>query len=302
MDRFDALGLDGRQLKLFLAILDAGSVGRAAEQFGLNQSTVSHHLDKLRRGLGNPLFVKLGKGITPTDFAIAIAPRVRALVAGIEGLSADVGYDPRSDTRSITVATNTAECMPMLRGLTLHLMQQAPNASLRFLELASRDRIEMLLETGEADAVLTIRSERYPASVNRVEYSSDRYVCFYDPRMRGPVDTVEAYCVAGHAALDFGRSGRSTVAKAIERAGHTREIRLAAPDVNALAALITGTPYIATFQSELSTSAFRQLAWCEPPLPLPPVHQDLVWHRRHDASPRNQWLRSAIVAHRSVGG
>lgn len=296
MEKFDALGLDGRQLKLFLSILDTGSVGAAAARHGLNQSTVSHHLEKLRRALGDPLFVKLGKGITPTDYAIAIAPRVRALVAGIEGLTAEVGYDPGADDRSITLAANTAECVPMLQALTRMIERETRGATVRFLELGSRDRIEPLLETGEADLVLTIRAERYPASVNRVEYSSDRYGCFYDPKVRGPVETLEAYCAAGHAALDFGGASKSTVSAAIARAGGTRRVMLAAPDVNALAALIPGTPYVATFQSELGGSAFRNLEWCDVPLNLPPVKHDLVWHRRLDASPRNQWLRSCVLS------
>ena len=77
MQNFDTLKLNGRRLKLLLLALDEGSVGRAAERLGLNQSTASHHLERLRQALGNPLFVKLGKGITPTDFAVSVAPRVR---------------------------------------------------------------------------------------------------------------------------------------------------------------------------------------------------------------------------------
>ncbi|MEM7210857.1 MAG: LysR family transcriptional regulator [Pseudomonadota bacterium] len=298
MENFDALSLDGKQLKLFLAILDTGSVGRAATQSGLNQSTASHHLDRLRRALGDPLFVKLGKGITPSDFAIAIAPRIRALVAGIEGLRADLGYDPRTDDRSFTLAANTAECMPLLQVLARRLTREAPLVQLRFLELGSRERIEALLETGEVDLVLTIRAERYPASMNWVEYSSDRMVCFFDSDMRGPVETIEAYSQAGHAALDFGGGGKSTVARAIEDAGYRRKVKLVAPDINALAALLPGTPFVATFQSELAVSAFRHLSWCDVPLELPSVYHDLVWHRRLDASPRNQWFRSCVLASR----
>lgn len=299
MQKLDALSLDGRQLKLFLAILDGGSVSRAAEKFGLNQSTASHHLDKLRRALGDPLFVKLGKGIMPTDFAIVVAPRVRALVASIEGLSAEVVHDPISDDRAITLAANTAECRPLLKRMSKSLTREAPNAPQRFLELGSRERIEGLLETGDVDLILTTRAERYPASVKATEFSKDRFVCFYDSDVRGPVETVEAYCTASHAALDFGGSRKSTVSKAIEQHGFSRRVLMSVPDISALADLIRGTDLIATFQSELSRSVCKGLATCPVPLHLPPAYHDLVWHRRHDPSPRNRWLRTMVFAERT---
>lgn len=299
MDKIDTLMLDGRQLKLFLAILEEGSVSKAAERFGLNQSTASHHLERLRRSLGDPLFVKLGQRITPTDHAISLAPRVRELVAAIEGLRAETGYHPSSDDRTITIAANTAECMPMLCAFRAYLAKEAPQAPLRLLELGSRARIEALLESGAADLVLTIRAERYPTSLNRLEYSTDRLVCYFDPSVRGPVHTPEDYCRSEHAALDFGGPRKSTVESAIERAGFSRHVQLAAPDVHALARLMVGTKLITTFQSELRMSAFSALECCEVPLAMPPVHHDLVWHRRLDASLRNQWLRDAVLACRS---
>ncbi len=302
MEKFDALGLDGRQLKLFLTILDTGSVSAAAEAYGLNQSTGSHHLDKLRRAMGDPLFVKLGKGVSPTDFAIALAPRVRALVASLEGLSAEVEYDPASDSRPVTLAANTAECRPLLRRFSEALTRDAPNAPQRFLELGSRDTIERMLEAGQADLILSIRSERYPASVKSIEFSLDRFVCFYDEDARGPVETIKDYCEAGHAALDFGGGRKSTITKAIEHHGFTRQILMTVPDVGALSEMILGTDLIATFQSNLATSACKGLATCPVPLALPPVYQDLVWHRRQDASPRNKWLRERILACRDALG
>lgn len=295
MEKIDTLALDGRQLKLFLAILDEGSVSKAAARFGLNQSTASHHLDKLRRSLGDPLFVKLGQGITPTDQATSIAPRIRELVAGIEGLAATNRYDPLSDESTFTIAANSAECLPMLCALQAHLAVAAPDVPLRVLELGSRSRIEVLLESGEADLVLTVRAERYPAAVKRLEFSTDRLVCFYDAAQRDAVETPEAYCAAGHAAMDFGGVRKSTVEQTIERAGLGRRVALAAPDVNVLAQMIIGTTLIATFQFGLKASAFRDLAWCEVPMDMPTMYQDLVWHRRLDASPRNQWLREAVL-------
>ncbi|WP_455384335.1 helix-turn-helix domain-containing protein, partial [Acidihalobacter prosperus] len=66
------LHLDGRQLRVFPVVLEAGSVTAAAERLGLKQSSVSHALDRLGNALGDQLFVKAGRGIVPIGRAQAL--------------------------------------------------------------------------------------------------------------------------------------------------------------------------------------------------------------------------------------
>ena len=62
MNRFDHSDLDGHLLTLFVAVFEEGSITRAAQRLGLTQSAVSHLLDKLRVIVGDPLFVRSGRG------------------------------------------------------------------------------------------------------------------------------------------------------------------------------------------------------------------------------------------------
>ncbi len=69
----DHLDLDGHLLQLLVAVIDEGSITRAAQRLGVTQSAVSHLLDKLRAIVGDPLFVKSGRGIAPTERAQLLA-------------------------------------------------------------------------------------------------------------------------------------------------------------------------------------------------------------------------------------
>ena len=56
MNDFDHYDLDGHALRLFLAVLDTGSVTGAADELSVTQSAVSHALQKLRAIVRDPLF------------------------------------------------------------------------------------------------------------------------------------------------------------------------------------------------------------------------------------------------------
>ena len=80
MSNFDHLELDGHALRLFLAVLEEGSVTAAAERLGVTQSAVSHNLTKLRRIMRDPLFTKSGRGIVATAHAQNLAEQARFLL------------------------------------------------------------------------------------------------------------------------------------------------------------------------------------------------------------------------------
>ena len=71
MSKIDFTDLDGKVLRAFLTILEESSVSRAADRLGVTQSAVSHTLSKLRAVLGDPLFVRSGQGLMPTERALA---------------------------------------------------------------------------------------------------------------------------------------------------------------------------------------------------------------------------------------
>ena len=108
MSDFDHFDLDGHSLRLLVAVVEEGAVTRAAWRLGVTQSAVSHGLDKLRAIVGDPLFVRSGRGIVPTARALALvascvdrwscASRVRRERA-ISACAAASGSSPGEFTR-----------------------------------------------------------------------------------------------------------------------------------------------------------------------------------------------------------
>lgn len=55
------------RIRSFLAVLEAGSVNRAAGRLGIAQPTLSRHIQSLEQEIGGPLFERDNKGMLPTD-------------------------------------------------------------------------------------------------------------------------------------------------------------------------------------------------------------------------------------------
>src|SRR3954465_3035390 len=64
--------LDLNLLKVFEALMTEGSVTRAANALLMTQPAVSNALARLRDALGDPLFVRSGTGIRPTQRAVVL--------------------------------------------------------------------------------------------------------------------------------------------------------------------------------------------------------------------------------------
>lgn len=301
MDNHGYLNLNGHLLRIFLAIYDTNSVSRAAEEFDLNQSTISYSLDKLREHLGDPLFVKAGRGITPTDRAIMLAPHIRAQLAGLEGLVSSEVYRPKLDTRRVTIACNVVEMLPQCERLYRSIAKIAPDMPVRLLELGSRENIGKLLDSGSADLVLAVEMRQYPATLDSQPFFSADMRCYYDGEVRGAVESVDAYCSANHAVLDFGGDTKSLVDQFLEEKSLFRKKLLHAPNIAALEPLVRGTDLIVTMHSGYQNTLLSSLSSCELPMPFPELVFDMIWHRRSEHSARNIWLRNLAMTFMSEG-
>lgn len=294
MEKFDINRIDAHTLKVFLDVLASGSVSKTANNFLLNQSTVSHTLEKLRYAVGQVLFVRAGRGIAPTEAAIALAPHAREVVSKLEALVYLEKFQPEQDDRTITVASNVCELLPELIELSRLLKKLVPNARIRLLELGSRENLEITLENGIADLAISVHNNgRSPLLASRM-VAEDPVKVFYDGKCRPPIRTIDDYFDAEHAALDFGGTRKSNVAKILAKHGRKRKMKIGVANVYALAAVIEGSELVATMQERLKFSAFSNLDYFTPPFIDKTIRFDIIWHRRHQHDARNIWLRELI--------
>ncbi|MBE3639749.1 LysR family transcriptional regulator [Mangrovicoccus algicola] len=288
--------LDGRLLRLFLEVYECNSVSRAARRLSLTQSTVSHGLERLRRALGDPLFVRDGRNIVPTAQADLLAPRIRKALAAMEALARPQDFDPTRETRPVTIACNAYELPAETAAIFRALRADSPDLPVRFVPLGPVAALRAQLESAVVDMAIGLRTGPVPQDCESQPFLADRMTVFYDAARRGRVATLEEFLAAPHAVLDFGTGQPSLLDRRLTELGLRREVHLAVPTVRLLGDMIRGTDLIATMQERFASGVLATLGACPPPLDLPGVQYDLVWHRRQSESRRHDWLRRRIAA------
>ena len=86
-------GFDLNLLRVLDALLQDGSTVRAGQRIGLSQPAVSAALGRLRAALNDPLFIRRGQGLEPTDYARSLVLPVREVLDGVESLLAGPDYE-----------------------------------------------------------------------------------------------------------------------------------------------------------------------------------------------------------------
>ncbi|MEO8360567.1 MAG: LysR family transcriptional regulator [Vicinamibacteria bacterium] len=97
--------LELRHLRIFVAVVEAGTYTGAAKVLGLSQSTVSETLSALERTLGTAIFRKVAKGSVLTPSGEALLPHAHRILDQTSELIADLAKVSTSVIALLTVGT-----------------------------------------------------------------------------------------------------------------------------------------------------------------------------------------------------
>lgn len=144
-----------RQLRLFLALADEGSISRAARRCHVTQPTASMQLKELSLSIGLPLYEVIGKTVHLTDIGVELAKTARAMIAewhafeqqvdGAKGLS-------RGQLR-VAVVSTAKYFIPRMLGA---FCQSHPEIDITFDVLNRSGVIQMLRENKVDIAVMSV--------------------------------------------------------------------------------------------------------------------------------------------------
>lgn len=291
MSKIDFTDLDGKTLRTFLTILEVSSVSKAADKLGVTQSAVSHTLAKLRQMLGDPLFVRSGQGLTPTERALTLKEPVQKVLDGMKGLTEGRPFDPQAEEMRFRVAANDLQRELIFPQLLRTARDEG--VRLRFDFVASGVPDPAILRNDRCQIMLTPLPPD-GRDIFQKRLLSTEMMVFYDAAMREPPKSWEDYCACEHVDVRFedGR-GAKEVLRNIDQ-NQLRPPTVTLPHFNAIPAFIKNTTLISTNTGLMRLGPLRELACAPLPFDCDPVSIYMVWHERSNSDPAHRWLRRMI--------
>jgi DNA-binding transcriptional LysR family regulator len=296
--------LDLNLLLVLEALLEERNVTRAAARVGLTQSAASSALGRLRAALGDPLFRRTARGMSPTARAMELAVPLRSALAQIRAaLSENSGFDPSASGRSFRLGMTDYAELVLLGPVLSRVGRDAPGVQILVRRL---DRIFIPPESELRDAALDAAVGFFPEAsslepgTHSLNLYSEKNVCIArkgHPILRGKL-TPARFAAAGHVGVFYRNEVRGLVDSALANHGLRRKLRATTPHFLSAAQVVSESDLIAVVPEGLA-NRFRKFLHLEirkVPVAMPPLHMRLLWHERATLDPGHQWLRTLITS------
>lgn len=144
--------LDWRLLQAFLAAAEAGSLGRAALALGDSQPTLSRRLAQLEDALGQALFERSSRGLTPTPAGRALLEPARRMRQQVARMAVAIEEQVHTLAGSVRITASEMVSQHLLLPALRSLRQAHPQIQ---IELAPGDGVADLLRR-EADIAVRL--------------------------------------------------------------------------------------------------------------------------------------------------
>ena len=289
-------------LNLFIvldAIYTEGSLTRAAQRLHLSQPAISHALGRLRKMLDDPLFVRQGGTMIPTALTRNLITPVRSALATLtSSINLNQPFEPTISERQLTIGLRDVLEAMILPPLQTVLSTHAPNMQLVSVR-TDRSEIEAELIQGKLDMALDITMpvgadiRQQPLSFERMMVVARRA----HPSIKKKLD-LKTYLAAQHILVSSRRQGGGVEDFALQRLGHTRQIRLRCQHYFAACRVVSQSDLLLTMPEQYARLVSENLGTqChELPFDTPRMDICLYWHASAEHDQANRWLREQLMA------
>jgi len=281
LNEIDLSRTDLNLLVLFEAVMTERHVGRTAARLSLTPSAVSHGLGRLRRLLGDPLFLRTPRGVVPTARATDLALPIQDVLARVRSVVATSGpFDPATSRRRFTIGAPDGISAVVLSPLLDGLEAKAPG-----IDIGLRQLLPIEGETSPARAWLSafaeletptmdiaiLPSDDIPARFHRqLLYEEDFVIAMRAGHAFARSPSLDRYCAMRHLVVSQTGEAYGFADRVLAEQGRTRRIALTVPNFMFALAVLAETDLISALPRRFVARHARRFGVVgrEAPLPL----------------------------------
>ncbi|PSK99953.1 LysR family transcriptional regulator [Murinocardiopsis flavida] len=167
--------MDIAHLRDFIAVVESGSLTRAAARLFVSQPAVSQRMSQLEYELGARLVERGPRGVVPTPAGRALYREAQQLVRRFDRLAEDIGADRHSVQGPVAVGLPTTVAVHLAPALFSWTKRHYPGVHLQLFESMS-GYIQELLLVGRLDLAVLYRDDAAPRPAETALYAEDLYL------------------------------------------------------------------------------------------------------------------------------
>jgi DNA-binding transcriptional LysR family regulator len=308
--------VDLNLFRVFDAVMQQGSVSRAAKALSVTPSAISHSLNRLRDAIDDELFVPGVSGMQPTRRAIELATDIRKGLQRFDAAMMAKPFVPARGIRTFRIAASDYVSILVLPRLIKQLAETAPNIDLRVFPLSRLDAVSQL-EGDRLDLLIgwfgklpntLSRSSLYKeqeAMVARSGHPLTKTTITKQRLFQFPHVVVEMTGTEQHEGDGFlddqGVSRRVWIERALlefrdKNVSITGRAAVCVPYFSAVAPMLLSTDMVATLPRRLALWLAQRDPIVLLKLPYKPltVEVEMVWQERVSGDPGFRWIREAL--------
>ncbi|HTR41135.1 MAG TPA: LysR family transcriptional regulator [Pseudomonadales bacterium] len=143
------------RLRLFLVVLEEGSLRRAADRLRISQSAITRQMQSLELDLGGRVLERTSAGVRPTNGGHALAERAKSLLADYDSIMAEVRRLVRGESERLRVGYIASAVQEYLGPALAMLRRAYPRLKVKMLDQTPGEMI-IALRQGKIDLALTL--------------------------------------------------------------------------------------------------------------------------------------------------
>lgn len=147
-----------QDFRLFLEVVEAGSLTKVAAQRHTAQSYISRQVSELEKQCGGALFRRTGRGVVLTEFGESVERRVRIWIRDSEEMFADFQQLSRVPMGDVKIGILPSAAHPLMTQVFSELRRSFPQIRLNVRE-GQGGELDAMLDTGAVDMAILFRYE-----------------------------------------------------------------------------------------------------------------------------------------------
>lgn len=290
--------IDLNLLELFDITFKTRNLTATGVRLGLSQPAVSYGLSKLRKVYGDPLFVRMQRGVQPTAVAMQLAGPIASAMQIVRSTIEKVEFVPNEARRTFRVAMTDIGERYFLPRLARRLDAEAPRI---MVETLTPGLAELTggLASGDIDLAIGFIPDMGKLICEQRLFS-EHFVYMMrtgHPASRAALTAARIRALRHVVASPPGTRHLHAVEKVLTSPQVRADIALHVRSFLCVGPIIADTDLVALVPSNLASLVANNLdvCVCKPKVRFPAFDVCMHWHRRFHQDPASAWLRSTIA-------